>query len=1043
MNKSGMFFRCLTILVLLNCSFAFVAFADEAWNAELVHRTACAVSDDGSVPLLWDVAPGGVSLYGDDKVIERFVPVDDGGFTPTGMFICDPAESMLALACNDEIALVGFSDGLGTFNFDEDEPQLIRKFTDGRNHRAILIDGDLAVTVNHEPDPSRHQRNPREIRLYDISDREDIELISRIEIEGGVYLGESIIVVYLNDVFYVYDISDPARPRLASEVEVEEYSSFEALAGSVMATVACFDYDGIQLYDLSDPDEPVRGASIMDPDEDYHVFWAMSGFGDYLVIYGHIEDNGRGISLYDVSDPEEPQPLRSLEDSPVGAYGNAFRMIDDELYVLFSIYDDADAYPWGICRLVPEGEDSYTLTHHYHTPVQADFIAIRDERLIMMDDWNTMAAWLDPPERPRFNHPSYYGDWNSWSDNIEMVSDQNWLAVDDMSTEGGGNTTALFRWADDQPLEQFTTLRHPLIGILNIDGRLALCQGDSWNIYDLEGDEPELIGETELPLSNGGAYRDGYLYCADEETFRVFNVEDLPDLELVAEIEAEGNRVFLNGDIAFVTNQSGLLTVDISNPEEPESVGLYEVEHGVRQMTFAGQTAYATTAEGLTILDVSSPEEIVETGYYHPDQDVGDYPESGGFGGIAINDDLLYMSGRSSLRSPKGLYVLRIVEDEGMQEIHCREGWSIISSCVDPAEPALEDIFSAANRRDLLNICKDGGGHFYWPQHNYNGIGEWDVTQAYWVAMESDHTLNLVGEPVPQDRAIPLRIGWNGAAYFPRVEVEAEVAFGNITDDLMIAKDGDGNFYCPERGFNNIPQLVPGRGYQVMVRRAVDLVWRVIERDGRSAVAQKDDAIFNHFAFKARTGANMSLLITTETPLTGEVGIFAGDRCVGGAVLDGLPPYGFAVWGDDQTTETVEGAVKGEQLTFRLWVRGHSEINLNPIWIEGDGYYITDRFAVLAIDNKPAPLITFELTAPYPNPFNSTTMITYSLPYASHMLLQLYDLSGRKISTLFEGYRQAGINTYKLNISGLSSGLYFVRLEAVGQVITRKVMLIR
>ncbi len=85
----------------------------------------------------------------------------------------------------------------------------------------------------------------------------------------------------------------------------------------------------------------------------------------------------------------------------------------------------------------------------------------------------------------------------------------------------------------------------------------------------------------------------------------------------------------------------------------------------------------------------------------------------------------------------------------------------------------------------------------------------------------------------------------------------------------------------------------------------------------------------------------------------------------------------------------------------------------------------------------------FNLYPAYPNPFNSTTKITYGLPIASNVTLNLYDLSGRLIQTLVERERQADVQTTILNAAELPSGLYFVRLSASGHVFTRKVMLVR
>ena len=90
----------------------------------------------------------------------------------------------------------------------------------------------------------------------------------------------------------------------------------------------------------------------------------------------------------------------------------------------------------------------------------------------------------------------------------------------------------------------------------------------------------------------------------------------------------------------------------------------------------------------------------------------------------------------------------------------------------------------------------------------------------------------------------------------------------------------------------------------------------------------------------------------------------------------------------------------------------------------------------------PHPSI-FILSPAYPNPFNSTASIRYGLPYPTHVLLQIYNPSGQRMGTLFEGFQHPGIHITTLKASCLPSGLYFVRLKAAGELFTQKVMLVR
>jgi len=97
------------------------------------------------------------------------------------------------------------------------------------------------------------------------------------------------------------------------------------------------------------------------------------------------------------------------------------------------------------------------------------------------------------------------------------------------------------------------------------------------------------------------------------------------------------------------------------------------------------------------------------------------------------------------------------------------------------------------------------------------------------------------------------------------------------------------------------------------------------------------------------------------------------------------------------------------------------------------------------IDNSNNDVIPLEfgIVSAYPNPFNPSTTITYSLPYASNVTLEVFDLSGRKVCTLVDGYGQAGIHSVVLGGEVMTSGLYLVRFEAAGNIMIQKVALIR
>ena len=86
---------------------------------------------------------------------------------------------------------------------------------------------------------------------------------------------------------------------------------------------------------------------------------------------------------------------------------------------------------------------------------------------------------------------------------------------------------------------------------------------------------------------------------------------------------------------------------------------------------------------------------------------------------------------------------------------------------------------------------------------------------------------------------------------------------------------------------------------------------------------------------------------------------------------------------------------------------------------------------------------SFELKRNYPNPFNPTTTIEYSLGLAGSTKLMIYDVLGRELVTLVDEYRPAGVHKVMWNASGLPSGVYFYRLESSDFNRTQKMILMK
>jgi len=94
---------------------------------------------------------------------------------------------------------------------------------------------------------------------------------------------------------------------------------------------------------------------------------------------------------------------------------------------------------------------------------------------------------------------------------------------------------------------------------------------------------------------------------------------------------------------------------------------------------------------------------------------------------------------------------------------------------------------------------------------------------------------------------------------------------------------------------------------------------------------------------------------------------------------------------------------------------------------------------------KTNPLIPedFSLSQNYPNPFNPTTNISFSLPNASNVTLEVFNLLGQRVTVLADGMYEAGQHIVTWDASKYSSGVYFYRLQAEGFVESKKMLLVK
>jgi hypothetical protein len=102
-----------------------------------------------------------------------------------------------------------------------------------------------------------------------------------------------------------------------------------------------------------------------------------------------------------------------------------------------------------------------------------------------------------------------------------------------------------------------------------------------------------------------------------------------------------------------------------------------------------------------------------------------------------------------------------------------------------------------------------------------------------------------------------------------------------------------------------------------------------------------------------------------------------------------------------------------------------------------------DEASTLVANETDKRPLRFQLDQNYPNPFNPTTRITYSIPEKSHVSLKVYDVLGREVTTLFNGFQPPGSYSVTFDGARLASGVYFYQMKTHSFVETKRLVLLK
>jgi hypothetical protein len=104
---------------------------------------------------------------------------------------------------------------------------------------------------------------------------------------------------------------------------------------------------------------------------------------------------------------------------------------------------------------------------------------------------------------------------------------------------------------------------------------------------------------------------------------------------------------------------------------------------------------------------------------------------------------------------------------------------------------------------------------------------------------------------------------------------------------------------------------------------------------------------------------------------------------------------------------------------------------------------VSISYSILGVDGEAVLPNIFKLYNAYPNPFNPSTIINYQLSTDNYTTLKVYNLIGKEVATLVNGYVTAGSHQVTFDGSHLTSGMYFYKLQSGNNVEVKKLTLVK
>ncbi len=929
----------------------------------------------------------------------------------------------------------------------------------GGYDRDVDVSGDYAYIADSK----------KGLRIIDISDPTSPAFEDTLNLDGleqGVdVLGDYAYVACGIFGLCIVDVSNPSAP-----VEVGNYDTYKAHSVVVSDTIAVVaDGDrGVVIVNVSDPTSPTELSHIEQTDAGDAKDVDISG--DYLYVAAFDE----GLKIFDISDPSSPQYIDGFDTQGhaygITVFGNYAYLADDEMGLriisiqnpetpseigyydtpspgrsrdvsVFGNYAYVADYANGVQLIEVSDPTSPSLVGYYNTGDMANgvyganeyvYVADGDDGFYILDNRLLYLYEFTPVGPTGDSHPVII---DNAVINNEQIDPGDEIAIFDGETKcvGAATYTGTFPFHITVWMQYITFNGDTLPGAVSGNNMI-------FKVYD-SSEDTTLGGYPDYASGSNGTFGE------------IITEVD----ELQAYLLDGFQQVDPTGEVQIVTVNSAEINED--NLSTGDEIAVYDGTLCVGAVSYQGS------------YPVEIPvwlEEVLPDNSVLPGAEIGNSMSFEIYS--TVEDDTYpaqatYEAGSSGVFSTEPVTVLKLTAVNTANDTITinpdKLNW--ISFNIQPPDANSREINVMLDDVDDLVIAQDDEGNMYIQSTSYNTIGMTDFSngyEVYYSAGSDDEIINdgFVLKPDTITQYLNPNKIFN-IAYPYRDQYAVTDVFSSISSAVVIVKDDEGNFWLPDYGINSINDMQPGEGYKIYVDEYINFTYPDLASLSKPTARQSSTADNvkvakspEYFDYK-KTGLSHCILIKDsqkELSEGDEIGIFAGDFCVGAAVYHGTSPLAVAAWEKFELDNILlKGFEVNQPISVRVW-KSNEQVEYN-VAVKNKKTFSKEPVSILTLGNFEQRNVipdSYSLNQNYPNPFNPETTIQYDIPEPVHVNIVIYNTLGEKIKTLVDEEKKAGVYTVLWNGTNdngvkVGSGVYIIKMFTNQKVKMRKMLLVK